>query len=111
MAQSHVPLPPRRTGSADFPRPALLKILASGMHKPRKTKQPQPRQMPQPRFSLGRPVRPLTAPLQMLNQAALNMAFDLAVGAGGISKGEVVRPSLPVRFSSPTSRGIGWKHS
>ena len=30
-----VSLSPRRTGDADFPRPALLKTLASGMHRSR----------------------------------------------------------------------------
>ena len=44
------PLSPRRTGDADFPRPALLKTLASGMHRPRfrragPTHQPQPCQL------------------------------------------------------------------
>src|ERR1051326_2571366 len=30
--QERGPLSPRRTGDADFPRPALLETLASGMH-------------------------------------------------------------------------------
>ena len=50
------------------------------MHKFRKTAQPQPRQMPQPGLSLRRPVRPLTAAAQMLDQTSLNMALDLTVG-------------------------------
>ena len=39
------PLSPRRTGDADFPRPALLKALASGVRSARKADQPQLRQM------------------------------------------------------------------
>jgi hypothetical protein len=39
------PLSPRRTGDADFPRPALLKALASGFRISRQTDQPQPRQV------------------------------------------------------------------
>src|SRR6266581_5681493 len=58
--------------------------------------------MPQPRFSLRRPVRPLATSLQMLDQTALNMALDLTVGTRGISQGEVVRPSsqVPIQLSN-----------
>jgi hypothetical protein len=38
----------------------------------------------------------------MLDQTALNMAFDLAVSARGIPNGEVVRPSfqVPIQLSN-----------
>src|SRR5947209_13775604 len=39
-------------------------------------------------------VRSLAAALQMLDQTALNVAFDLTVRAHGVSQGEVVRPSF-----------------
>ena len=55
-----VSLSPRRTGDADFPRPALLKTLASGMHSPRKTDQPQLLQVLVPRCPLRRTKGPLT---------------------------------------------------
>ncbi len=72
------------------------------MHKCRQTDQPQPRQMPQPSFSLRRPVRPLATSLQMMDQTALNMALDLAVGADGIPEGKVVRPTfqVPIQLSN-----------
>ena len=39
------PLSPRRTGDADFPRPALLKALASGMRSSRHADESQLRQV------------------------------------------------------------------
>ncbi len=45
---------------------------------------------------LRRTVRPLTAPLQMLNQTALNVAFDLTVSAYWVSEGKVIRPTFQV---------------
>src|ERR1039457_6768418 len=93
---SRDPLSPRRTGAADFTRPALMKALASGMRKFRQWNQPQLRQMIQPLPSLRRPVRPLAAALQMLDETAPNVSIDLAVGARGIPKGKVVRPPFQV---------------
>src|ERR1017187_5648756 len=58
--------------------------------------QPQLRQMIQPLPSLRRPVRPLAAALQMLDETAPNVSIDLAVGARGVPNGKVVRPPFQV---------------
>ena len=57
------PLSPRRTGGADFPRPALLRTLASGMRILRQKNEPQLLQVRVPRHPLRRPIRPLAASL------------------------------------------------
>src|SRR6266581_9305446 len=57
--------------------------------------------MPKPGHSLRRPVRPLAAALQMLDQATLNVALDLTVGAYGVPQGKVVRPSLQMPVQLP----------
>ena len=102
------PLSPRRTGGADFPRPALLKTLASGMRKAHQTDKPQPVQVPRPSLSLRRPVRPLAAALQMLNQTALNIAIDLTVDAHGIPIGKIVCPAfqMPIQLSNQDRNGL-----
>src|ERR1039458_1392683 len=101
------PLSPRRTGDADFPRPALLKALASGMRCPRlgrasQTHQPQPLQMRVPRFSFRRSIGPLTAPLEMPDQTAAYEPVDFPVHALGIPKGKIVRPpfQMPIQLSN-----------
>src|SRR5271165_2116082 len=66
------------------------------MHKFRQRNQPQARQMLQPDLPFGRLVGPLAAALQMLDQSAPNISIDLTVGAGGVSEGEIVRPSFQV---------------
>src|SRR5690349_19023360 len=72
------------------------------MRRSRQTDQPQARQTGQPRYSRRRTVWPLAAPLQMPDQTALNIAFDLTVGAGGIAERKVVRPTfqMPIEFSN-----------
>jgi hypothetical protein len=100
-ATKYGPLSRRRTGDADFPRPALLKALASGIRFSRQTDQPQPCQVLQPSLSLRRTVWPLAASLQMSDQTVPNVAFDLAENTGGIPEGKVVRPSFQVPIQLP----------
>jgi len=54
------------------------------------------------RTPLREVIGPLAAALQRLDRTALNMAFDLAVGAPGIPEGEVARPSfqMPIQLSN-----------
>src|SRR5450432_657971 len=101
------PLSPRRTGDADFPRPALLKTLASSLHRTRfgrtrQTHQTQPFEMRIPRLSVRRAIGSLTASLEMPDQAAAYEPVDFPVHARGISKGKVVRPSfqVPIQLSN-----------
>src|ERR1039457_4575970 len=101
------PLSPRRTGDADFPRPALLKTLALSLRRSRfgrarQTHQPQPLQMRVPRSSFRRSIGPLTAPLEMPDQTAAYEPVDFPVHALGISKGKIVRPpfQMPIQLSN-----------
>jgi hypothetical protein len=57
--------------------------------------------MPEPGRSLRRPVRSLTAALQMLDQTALNVVLDLTVDAGRVSEGKVIDPAfqMPIQLS------------
>jgi len=62
------PLAPRRTGEADFPRPALLKTLASSLHRSRfgrkpRQKQSQPLEVRLPYLSVRRAIGSLTVSL------------------------------------------------
>jgi hypothetical protein len=88
-------LSPRRTGDADFPRPALLKTLASGLHtarfgRARQTNQSQPLKMRIPRRSFRRAKGSLTASLQMPDQAAAHEPIDFSVHACWVPEGEIV---------------------
>src|SRR5258708_235327 len=102
VTEQRDPLSPRRTGGADFPRPALLKTLASGMRTTCETEQPQSLQVLVPRHSPRRSVWPLAAALPMLDQTALNIAVDLTVNAPGVPDGKIVRPPLqvPIQLSN-----------
>jgi hypothetical protein len=108
-----VSLPPRRTGDADFPRPALLKTLVSGIHSsriggPRQTDQPDPLEEPRPRDPLRRTEWSLTAPLQMLDESAPHVTVDLPVHARRVSKRKVVCPAFqaPVQFVYQSGIGL-----
>src|ERR1044071_2256706 len=57
---------------------------------------PQPPQVRVPARRLRRAVRPLAAPLQMLDQASCQVPIKLAKHAGGIPETEVVRPPSQV---------------
>src|ERR1041384_8884814 len=56
----------------------------------------QPPQVRVPARRLRRAVRPLAAPLQMLDQASCQVPIKLAKHAGGIPETEVVRPPSQV---------------
>ena len=64
--------------------------------------------MDQPGLPFRGLIRPLAAALQMLDQTALNMAFDLTVGARGVPNGKVVRPSsqVPIQLSNQDRDGL-----
>ena len=56
--------------------------------------------MLQPLFSFRETVRSLASSLQMSEQTVPNVAFDLTVGTGWVSEGEVVYPTseMPIQF-------------
>src|SRR5665213_432765 len=98
------PLPPHRTGRADFPHPALRKALH------RRLIQAVARgklQIPQPEFvemvivaaPLRRTEGPLAASSQMLRETLTNVRVDVAEGLPRIPEAEVVCPAvqLPVQ--------------
>jgi hypothetical protein len=62
-----------------------------------------------PRHSFRKPVLPLIAALQVLEQTALNMGIDLAEHARRIPTVRLLRHALNCRFNSSIGNGIGLK--
>jgi hypothetical protein len=65
---------PRRTGQADFPHPALLKALASGMHRlASELVKAQRAQVFVEGLAFGQPIGTLAATLQMPPQSRIQV--------------------------------------
>ena len=90
---------PRRTGYGDFPLPALLNTVASGMHRQLRGvpftqfHQPKSLEVVIQRNSFRRSERPLAAPPQMTNETVSYEPVNLVVGALGVSEAEIVCPT------------------
>ena len=95
MANDRFTSAPRRTGRADFPHPALLKALASGMHRfGPKLEESTFAQVVGEGLPFGKAVGSLAAALQMLPQPVLKVAIEVAKAPAGIPSAEVIPPSL-----------------
>src|SRR5437016_2966805 len=99
----HDLIPPRRTGHADFPHPALAIALTSGMrrqlHGPgRQVNQAHTLEVLEEAHPFRRSKGPLAAAARVLAQPPTYEDIDLTEGHARVSESEVVRPAreLPV---------------
>src|SRR5436190_9369841 len=97
---------PRRTGQADFPHPALLKALASGMHRFASELVKAPRaQVFVEGLAFGQSIGTLAAALQMPPQSHLKVTVDVPKRPAGVAQTEVVAPpfQMPVQIANQLS--------
>src|SRR6266404_1373573 len=99
----HDLIPPRRTGHADFPHPALASALTSGMRRQlcgpgRQVHQAHTLEVLEVAHPFRRSKGPLAAAARVLAQPPTYEGIDLSKGHARVSEAEVVRPAgeLPI---------------
>src|SRR5262249_13018185 len=99
-------LPPRRTGRAGFPHPALPDTFAAGvrkeLHATSYVHQPQASKVSIPGLPFRQAVGPLAPSLRMSEQPTTHVRIDLPERLAGVTQTEVVRPApdLPVNVGN-----------
>ncbi len=89
---------PRRTGHADFPHPALAKVVSARKHS--QTDQSQVRQVSIEADPFANAPATLTAPTKVSRQPIAYEVIDLTKGLPGMAQLEIVGPPFEMAIQS-----------
>ena len=94
---------PRRTGRADFPHPALARVVYAREHSQRL--KPQVSQVSRETDALPRTPAALTAPTQMVVKPIADEVVEMVEGALRMAQAKVARPTAQITIQPPNQFG------